>query len=438
MLNLEGGYLGFTFDGRHSSEFGLLVVSDGSRYHQNLSSEFSDTVLQVSGRNGGYYFGTQLGMRDFSIDCVFDDMTTKTLLEMQRWLYPNKVGWLVFDETPYKKYLVKISGIISPSFVPFDKNEDIKGYKFRREIIKGEVNIPFFSFEEYGYENNDYDLPSITTNSIIEQQAIDSGLIPEEYSHKDIYFSNEMIEEISTTTGFELYNAGNGIAEAIFNFTIEKDLISSNDPLSILNYDDGENYIINDPSSIIEDEGINLNEVSKYRIRIDGIKKEIWLECLDSNGDILTIKNNNNEDIEVEPINIGACYNHYFPHVNHSRPTNIMVMTLGKKVDNTIEQPEPLFYPYSYNSEDYIPSDGNSVFKFEEIKNLWSEYTILDGLNSYTINNIINPAAAFLHLDDALQDSELTNKLVYFIYPNKYSSNKTITNFTAEYRNTYI
>ena len=97
------GYLGFTFAGHHSSEFGLTVVSDGSRYHQNLSGNFSDTVLTVPGKNGGYYFGTQINTRDFNIDCAFDDITTQTVNKIQSWLYPNKVGWLIYDEMPYKK-----------------------------------------------------------------------------------------------------------------------------------------------------------------------------------------------------------------------------------------------------------------------------------------------------------------------------------------------
>ena len=53
MLNLEGGYLGFTFNGHHSSEYGLVVVSDSDRYHQTLSSNFSDTIVSVPGKNGG-------------------------------------------------------------------------------------------------------------------------------------------------------------------------------------------------------------------------------------------------------------------------------------------------------------------------------------------------------------------------------------------------
>ena len=103
------GYLGFTFAGRHSSEFGLLVVSDGSRYHQNLSSQFSDVTTTVPGKNGSYYFGTKIGNREFEINCVFDDITSHTMHKIQQWLYPNMVGWLIFDEQPYKRYLVKLS-----------------------------------------------------------------------------------------------------------------------------------------------------------------------------------------------------------------------------------------------------------------------------------------------------------------------------------------
>ena len=121
MFNLKDGYLGFTFNGHHSSEFGLMVVSDGDRYHQTLSPSFADTIVSVPGRNGGYYFGTQMQMKDFTIRCAFNEMTTHMLHKIEQWLYPNQIGWLIFDETPYKKYWVKISNIIEPTYIPFDK-----------------------------------------------------------------------------------------------------------------------------------------------------------------------------------------------------------------------------------------------------------------------------------------------------------------------------
>ena len=40
-------FLGFTFDGRHSSEFGLTVVSPGGLYQENMFASFEDKTIQV-------------------------------------------------------------------------------------------------------------------------------------------------------------------------------------------------------------------------------------------------------------------------------------------------------------------------------------------------------------------------------------------------------
>ena len=181
MFDEKDGYLGFTFAGHHSSEYGLLVVSDGSRYHQNLFSDFTDTVTQVPGKNGGHYFGTQIGMKNFDLQCVFDDINTHTKQKIEQWLYPDKTGWLIFDEMPYKKYYVKISQNIQFNFLPFDEYKTKGSLRFQRDILKGEVTISFFSFYEYGIENENYELPSFTTDEIIRQYAVDSGLLPSSY-----------------------------------------------------------------------------------------------------------------------------------------------------------------------------------------------------------------------------------------------------------------
>lgn len=429
MSKYEGGYLGFTFDGRHSSEFGLLVVSDGSRYHQNLSSDFSDTIVQVPGRNGGYYFGTQLSMKNFDINCAYEEMTTHMMHSIQRWLYPNKVGWLIFDEMPYKKYLVKISNTIPLSFIPFDKNQQIKNYNIQKEILKGEVNISFYSFNEYGYANEAYEVPSLTTSEPIIQQTIDSGILPPEYNHEGIFLPHEQVEQIPSNITFEIYNAGNGVADADFYFTVAKEDISDNSPLEIFNYDDGETYIITNPASVIEANGYSISDINKYRIKISGKKKEIWLDGLDVNGELITTGGS---------INIGNCYNYYFPHIHHLKPTDIMIMSLVD--DNSAI--EPLFYSYS-NEDNNISSDG-SGYSFEELQNIWGEYSIITKENTYTnsqteiygINHIINPVFGFVHYENNLEN--INNELVYLIYPNKFICNRTLLDFVVEYEHTYI
>jgi predicted phage tail component-like protein len=428
---LEDGYLGFTFDGRHSSEFNLLVVSDGSRYHQNLFSNFSDNMQSVPGRNGAYFFGTQLEMKEFEINCAFDKMTTHMRDEIQMWLYPDKVGWLIFDEEPYKKYLVKISGIPNFNFLPFNELKTIHNYNLQKEILKGELTIPFFSFNEYAYENSEYSLPKIDINEIIPQHAINSGIIPPEYKHPTIFLSGEKISSIEKNTEFSLYNAGNGIAKLNLIFYIPADQIE-NKYFELFNYEDGQKYIIQDLNPIFESKNID-----KFKIEILSDKQEIYATgCRDDA---------NNTPI-TDRINIGGSYNHYYPKLYHKKMTQIAILSeaLGER-----GEPEPLFYTYSYNTKYFEPSDKeNRSYSFEEIKDIWSNYTIITKEGEYSVNNIINPAFMYVHLNpDSLKGEYGTysneyltpqNELIYLIYPNKYIANCDMYNFIPEYKNTYI
>ena len=101
---------------------------------------------------------------------------------------------------------------------------------------------------------------------------------------------------------------------------------------------------------------------------------------------------------------------------------------------------EPLFYSYSENKDNNISSDSNSIYSFEELQDIWSEYSILtkegQQFENYNINSIINPVFGFLHYENNLQN--IQNELVYLVYPNKFICNKTLTNFIVEYEHTYI
>ena len=54
----KGDFIGFTFNGVHSSELGILRVSDGSRYDNDLLPTIRDRVVPVPGGDGSYYFGS--------------------------------------------------------------------------------------------------------------------------------------------------------------------------------------------------------------------------------------------------------------------------------------------------------------------------------------------------------------------------------------------
>ena len=414
------GYLGFTFAGRHSSEFGLLVVSDGSRYHQNLSSQFSDVTTTVPGKNGSYYFGTQIGNREFEINCVFDDITSHTMHKIQQWLYPNMVGWLIFDEQPYKRYLVKLSSPPVFNFLPFDEFKSTQGYSFQKEILKGEVNFSFYSMEEYGVYNPEYELPPITKNELIPQQALDSGLLPKSYNRHDIYLPNEEFN-VTENNIFSLYNAGNGIAKADFYMIVDKQISW---PLEIKNINDGIIYKITNPSETIE-KYYNTSNIIYYRIEILSSKQEAYIVGLDSRQRDIT-----------EKINIGGHYNHYFPKVYHTKPTETCIFTQSLNQEGSTEG---ILYTYSYSSEELLSSDEkNESGTFEEFQQYWSDYTILSLYNTYEVNNIVSPSVIFIDAHPSDVDLYIEKSLCYLVYPNKYICNNSIIKFIAEYDHTYI
>ena len=58
MGQFRGDYLGFTYNGFHSSDLGIVRVSDGSRYSENLLPSFQDKTVTVPGKDETYYFGS--------------------------------------------------------------------------------------------------------------------------------------------------------------------------------------------------------------------------------------------------------------------------------------------------------------------------------------------------------------------------------------------
>ena len=65
---------GFKFGDYHSSQFGLIRVSNGSRYNEYLLPTLKNTTTDVPGIEGTLYFGTQKTTRSFQVDMAFDSL----------------------------------------------------------------------------------------------------------------------------------------------------------------------------------------------------------------------------------------------------------------------------------------------------------------------------------------------------------------------------
>lgn len=133
MSGIKGDFVGFTFNGVHSSELGLTRVSDGNRYTENLFPVIQEKTVQVPGADGTYYFGSYFTQRPFNISVVFDDMTEEQLQKIKRLFGDKKVHDLIFDELPYKIYKVKSTGTPNLKYVCFNENMDSFDRDFNNE-----------------------------------------------------------------------------------------------------------------------------------------------------------------------------------------------------------------------------------------------------------------------------------------------------------------
>ena len=135
-MGKQQDFIGFTFDGVHSSDLGILRVSSGSRFSEDLLPSFTDQTLTNPGSEETYYFGTTYTQRVINIDIAYDNMTELQKRKLTQLLGQKKLSKLIFDEHPYKYYLCKPSAAPNLTFVPF-------GGDGKDRIYKGEGKLTF-------------------------------------------------------------------------------------------------------------------------------------------------------------------------------------------------------------------------------------------------------------------------------------------------------
>lgn len=132
---------GFKFGDYHSSQFGLIRVSNGSRYNEYLLPTLKNTTTDVPGMEGTLYFGTQKTTRSFQVDMAFDSLTEEDIRDIREWL--TGAHSLIFDERPYIQYMCILNSAPQLKYLTFEENGE--------RIYKGELSVSFVSYLSYGY-----------------------------------------------------------------------------------------------------------------------------------------------------------------------------------------------------------------------------------------------------------------------------------------------
>ena len=136
-IALKGDFIGFSFNEHRSESLGIVRVSDGSRYTEDLLPTAQDKTVQVPGGDGFYYFGSDYTQKPFTIPIAFDGLTEKQFRELQQVFGTKELGKLVFDERPYKYYMVK-SSKPQLKYICFGKDGE--------RIYKGEGTLSFTAY----------------------------------------------------------------------------------------------------------------------------------------------------------------------------------------------------------------------------------------------------------------------------------------------------
>lgn len=131
-----GTHLGFSYNGRHSSEFNIVRVSSSNRYDDNLLPQIQDKTVQVPGGDGTYYFGSYYTQRQFSLNIAFENLSEAQLRNLRLLFSDKKLHPLIFDEFPYKVYEAKVSTSPNFKYIAFPAQNNTRYYN-------GEASISF-------------------------------------------------------------------------------------------------------------------------------------------------------------------------------------------------------------------------------------------------------------------------------------------------------
>ena len=224
---ISGDYIGFQLNGVHSSELGIVRVSDGSRYKMTLLPELNNITSDVNGMDGIYYFDSNFKQKEFSLSIAYDALTEEQLSKLINLLSTKTLMDLIFDELPYKVWKVKISSPPSIETIPF--SEGVTG-----RVYKGEGTINLVSYSPYALSRykflNLYSNDNInewkTASKMKESQGVYDGIESQGvrlnlYNAGDVdaYFKAyyPITSEAHNLTSIKLYK--NNILENQINFS---------------------------------------------------------------------------------------------------------------------------------------------------------------------------------------------------------------------------
>lgn len=143
-------FTGFYWNGHHTSEWNIKVVSSSDRYDSRFLSDISNNFTDIPGADGQYYHNSNFGPKKWTCNIAFDKITEINKREIENWLSSKELSDLIFDEIPFKAYSCKLESQPSITWLCFDEPKTTKNRKEPR-IYKGEGTLNFIAPFPYAH-----------------------------------------------------------------------------------------------------------------------------------------------------------------------------------------------------------------------------------------------------------------------------------------------
>jgi len=191
--DFRGDFLGFTYNGIHSSELGIVRVNTGDRGEKTLSPNIKDSTVEIPGSDGIYFLSTQYQQNQFSINFAFDSVSEEDIRSMRLLFADKQIHDLIFDEEPYKAYSAKVASPVKISYICFDSADGTS------RIYKGEGSVlltAFYPFARAPYQTwTEYVVSTVEgrhydVNGVCIEEWVDASGLAESLSGYNIFSGN--------------------------------------------------------------------------------------------------------------------------------------------------------------------------------------------------------------------------------------------------------
>lgn len=184
---------GFTYNGIHSEDLGLYYLpTEEDRWFPD--PEFEVYSSDIEWRHGGVYYDSKATIREFTLNCFFENIDIAKRQAIKAWLKRGTVGMLIFDEMPFVYWMVR------PGKIP------VGNWYYDQDTYSGTVVVTFEAYNPFGYLTRKYNSVQATDHSEDYCHLLDADDMPDDPTPDDISF--EVYNPGTETCGLSIEIAG--------------------------------------------------------------------------------------------------------------------------------------------------------------------------------------------------------------------------------------